>query len=107
LFISRGLFLYIYFIMPRPRSFRRIDFDPKVTIFKPQGVPLRMLEFVDLSHEELEVLRLKNILGLDQNTCAERMNTSQSTIQRILNSAYKKISLALINGKGIKIHLKD
>ena len=84
---------------------RRIDFNPEITVFKPQGVPLRMLEFIDLTHEELEVLRLKNILELDQNTCAERMNTSQSTIQRILNSAYKKISLALIEGQGIRIHL--
>jgi len=31
------------------------------------------------------------------------MNTSQSTFQRILSSAYKKISDALINGKAIKI----
>jgi len=31
------------------------------------------------------------------------MNTSQSTFQRILSSAYKKISGALIDGKAIKI----
>lgn len=92
--------------MPRPRGMRRIDFNPHVTIFKPQGVPLRMLEFVDLTHEELEVLRLKNVLNLDQKECAEKMNTSQSTIQRMLNSAYKKISLALINGYGIKIDIR-
>jgi len=31
------------------------------------------------------------------------MNTSQSTYQRILYSAYEKITDALINGKAIKI----
>lgn len=31
------------------------------------------------------------------------MNTSQSTFQRILSSAYKKIANALINGKAIQI----
>jgi len=31
------------------------------------------------------------------------MKTSQSTYQRILYSAYKKIADALINGKAIKI----
>jgi len=34
---------------------------------------------------------------------AKKMNTSTSTYQRILYSAYKKIADALINGKAIKI----
>jgi len=61
------------------------------------------LEVVELNHEEIEALRLKNIEKLDQNECAEKMNTSQSTFQRILSSAYKKISRALIQGKAILI----
>jgi predicted DNA-binding protein (UPF0251 family) len=67
-------------------------------------VPLRHLEVTELSHEELEALRLKNIKDLDQVDCARAMNTSQSTFQRILSSAYKKITDALVNGKAIKIH---
>ncbi len=78
-------------------------FKPNVTYFKPQGVPLRFLEVVKLTLEEVEALRLKNIEGLDQIECAKKMNTSQSTFQRILSSAYKKISVALINGKAIEI----
>jgi len=46
---------------------------------------------------------LKNIKGLDQIECAKLMRTSQSTFQRILLSAYKKITEALIKGKAIKI----
>jgi len=58
---------------------------------------------VELTTEEMEALRLKNVKGLDQEQAAKEMNTSQSTFQRILSSAYKKISDALINGKAIKI----
>lgn len=89
--------------MPRPRLCRRIRFNPQVVYFKPQGVPMRFLDEVELSFEELEALRLKNIKNLDQVECANEMKTSQSTFQRILSSAYKKISLALIKGQAIKI----
>ncbi|MBU0531620.1 DUF134 domain-containing protein [Patescibacteria group bacterium] len=89
--------------MPRPRLCRLVRFNPTVTYFKPQGVPMRQLKIVELSTEELEALRLKNIQNLDQNECANKMNTSQSTFQRILASAYQKTSEALIEGKAIKI----
>ena len=61
------------------------------------------IEGRELTNEELEALRLKNIKDLDQIECAKLMNTSQSTFQRILSSAYKKITEALIEGKAIKI----
>lgn len=64
---------------------------------------MRELEVVDLTHEEVEALRLKNSEELDQTEAAKRMNTSQSTYQRILSSAYKKITDAITNGKAIKI----
>lgn len=89
--------------MVRPRLCRRIRFRPNVTYFKPRGVPMRFLEVVELTTEEVEALRLKNIKDLDQIECAKLMKTSQSTLQRILSSAYKKITEALIKGKAIKI----
>ncbi|MFC1598496.1 DUF134 domain-containing protein [Patescibacteria group bacterium] len=89
--------------MPRPRLNRRIKFQPDITYFKPQGVPMRFLKVVEISQEEIEALRLKNIEGLDQKSAAKKMNTSQSTFQRILSSAYLKMSQALIKGKAIKI----
>jgi len=72
--------------MPRPRLCRRIRFNPNVTYFKPQGVPMRFLEVIELTTEEAEALRLKNIKDLDQKEAAQKMNTSQSTFQRILSS---------------------
>ncbi len=90
-------------IMPRPRLCRKIRFNPDVTYFKPKGVPMRFLEVEHLTLEEVEALRLKNVENLNQIECAKRMKTSQSTFQRILSSAYKKISKALIEGRAIEI----
>ena len=64
---------------------------------------MRFLEVVELTREEVEALRLKNVKDLDQIDAAKQMKTSQSTFQRILSSAYKKISKAIIEGKAIKI----
>ena len=89
--------------MPRPRKCRKITFDPSITYFKPQGVPMRDLEIVELTTEEMEAFRLRHVKDLEQLEAAEKMQTSQSTYQRILYSAYKKIADALVNGKAIKI----
>ncbi len=92
--------------MPRPKLKRRIKFDPNVTYFKPQGVPMRFLEMVEITSEEAEALRLKNDEDMDQEKAAQAMKTSRSTFQRILTSACKKVTDALIRGKAIKI-IKD
>ncbi|MFZ5559895.1 MAG: DUF134 domain-containing protein [Patescibacteria group bacterium] len=89
--------------MTRPRLCRRIRFNPRVSYYKPQGIPMRFLEVIELTREEAEALRLKNIKDLDQIEAAKQMKTSQSTFQRILSSAYKKISKAIIEGKAIRI----
>lgn len=89
--------------MPRPRMWRRVRFNPNVTYFKPQGVPLRMLDVVELTTEEMEAFRLRHLQDLDQQQAAEKMETSTSTYQRILYSASEKIADALVNGKAIKI----
>ncbi|MDD2681251.1 MAG: DUF134 domain-containing protein [Patescibacteria group bacterium] len=89
--------------MPRPRIYRKIEFSPETTYFKPQGIPMRSLQIVELSVEELEAYRLRYLNDLDQRAAANKMNVSTSTYQRIISSAYKKIADALINGKAIKI----
>jgi predicted DNA-binding protein (UPF0251 family) len=89
--------------MPRPRLCRKIEFNPNITYFKPQGVSMRELEIVELTAEEIEAYRLRHINDMEQQEAADKMHTSQSTYQRILYSAYKKIADALINGKAIKI----
>jgi predicted DNA-binding protein (UPF0251 family) len=89
--------------MVRPRKPRRIRFDPKAVYFKPRAVPLSMLDEIELTVDELEALRLCDFKGLDQITAAKKMKISQSTLQRILTSARKKVAEALVEGKAIKI----
>ncbi len=89
--------------MPRPRTCKEIGFNPIATFYKPQGVPLKQLKIMELNCEELECLRLKCVEGFDQTQSAKKMNTSQSTFQRILSSAQKKLSTAIVKGMAIKI----
>lgn len=65
---------------------------------------MRNLKVVELTHEEMEALRLKNMKKLSQTECASEMKTSQSTFQRILTSAECKVSTALVEGCAIRIH---
>jgi len=80
-----------------------VDFNPSVTYFKPQGIPMRDLEIIELTSEEMEAYRLRHINNLEQKEAANKMHTSQSTYQRILYLAYEKIADALVNGKAIKL----
>lgn len=89
--------------MGRPRRKRRIRFIPGVTYFKPVGVPLAYLEEVRLTIDELEALRLIDFDGKDQTKAAEKMNVSQSTVQRILSSARKKVAQGLVLGQAIRV----
>lgn len=89
--------------MVRPRLCRRVGFNPNITYFKPQGIPLRELEEIILAIEEYEAIRLKDLEGFDQEKCAKQMNISQPTFHRLILSARKKVSDAIVNGKAIKI----
>jgi len=75
--------------MSRHPKCRRVEFIPGATYFKPAGIPLRELEEVDMSVEEAEALRLKELEGLEQEQGAEKMNISRPTFQRVLASARK------------------
>jgi hypothetical protein len=89
--------------MPRRRKYRQIGFAPVVTYFKPRGIPLSSLQEVELTLDEIEAIRLVEVEDLDQIHSAQKMTISQSTLQRILAQAHKKIAQALIYGQAIKI----
>ena len=93
--------------MTRPKKKRVVRFDPKATYFKPRGVPLSEIEEVTLRIEEVEALRLADLENLSQTEAASEMEISQSTFHRIISSARKKISKALISGKAIKVEGGD
>lgn len=89
--------------MVRPKRFRCLQFNPEVLYFKPQGVPMSILEEEELFHDELEALKLHDVDELDQIEAAKKMQVSQPTFARILDKAYKKMAVAIIKGKAIKI----
>ena len=89
--------------MSRPVKWRRVALIPQISYFKPAGIPLRALEDVGLTVEEVEAIRLKDVEGLQQEECAQRMRISRPTFHRVLGSARRKIADALINGKAIRI----
>ena len=89
--------------MPRPTKCRRVAFMPIATHFKPAGIPLRALGEVQLSVEEVEAIRLKDLEELGQEAGAARMNVSRATFQRILAAGRQKVADAILNGKAIKI----
>lgn len=90
--------------MGRPRKMRVVGFAPEVTYFKPRAVPLRELEEVKITYDELETLRLSNLLKLSQLDAAKHMDVHQSTFQRTLTRAREKVTDALVNGKAIRIN---
>ncbi len=65
---------------------------------------MKTLEVVILTMEEMEALRLKDQNDFSQEKAAAEMGTSQSTFQRILTSARKKVAEALVEGKAIRIN---
>jgi len=89
--------------MPRPRIRRRVGWEPEAAYFKPRGIPVSRLEEEVLGIDELESLRLADLLGLYQEDAASRMNVSRQTFGRIVESARRKVADALVNGKALKI----
>ncbi len=89
--------------MPRPPKWRKISFLPNFTYFKPAGIPLKKMKEVHIEVEELEAIRLKDMEGLDQEECAQKMGISRATFHRIINSARSKIAGALVEGKAIRL----
>jgi len=89
--------------MPRPKKCRNVNQAPKARFFKPNGVPMRDLEIVKLSEEELEALRLINVEEMEQVEAAKLMNVSRPTFSRVLKKARKKVAKALVEGFAIEI----
>ena len=89
--------------MGRQPRWRRVDFTPQITYFKPPGIPLARLQEVRLSIEEVEAIRLKDLEELEQEECAQKMSISRTTFSRVLGSARQKIADALLNGKAMRI----
>jgi len=82
---------------------RRVSCLPKATYYKPIEVPLCDLEIINLSIEELEAIRLCDLLQVAQDEAADMMGISRKTFWNDLMKARFKVVDALVNGKAIQI----
>lgn len=74
---------------------------PPVRSFLPDGGPRTEATFLNL--EELEAVRLVDLLDLEQEEAAFYMGISRKALWNDLTSARKKIAMALVYGMGIRI----
>jgi predicted DNA-binding protein (UPF0251 family) len=93
--------------MPRPKKWRIVEIVPTEFYFVPQGKPMCELGEEVLKVEEIEAVRLKDLEDLNQDQCAEKMQVSRQTFQRILGQARTKIAGALIEGKALRVNGGD
>ncbi|HOA14423.1 MAG TPA: DUF134 domain-containing protein [Myxococcota bacterium] len=89
--------------MPRPQNCRRIGHVTREMRFKPAGVPCTEIDAVSMGFDELEAIRLTDLEGMYQEAAAERMGVSRPTLSRIIESARRKVALALVNGLELRI----
>jgi len=89
--------------MTRPNKIRKICLEPNTLFFKPRGLPLKQLEVIKLTLDELEAVRLCYHENFYQDEAAREMDISRQTLGRILNSANRKIADFLVNGRALKI----
>lgn len=89
--------------MPRTPKHRCCRSDASGRFYKPRGVPMRELECIKLELDEFEAMRLCDMDLLDQTEAGERMGVSRGTIQRLLESARKKLIQAIVEKHGFQI----
>ncbi len=73
--------------MGRNKKPRMVGHTPPAAVFKPAGVPARTLQWLRLTLDQYEALRLADYEGLSQEEVAERLGVSRPTVGRILESA--------------------
>lgn len=89
--------------MPRPYCRRRIGWLPGKWRFFPEGASPLASDSIILTLDEIEALRLADLLGLYQEEAAQHMGISRATFGRILESGRKKVAEALVSGKSLRI----
>lgn len=91
--------------MPRPRKCRKVCCLPRASEFVPVGC--RGAEPVVLTVDEYETIRLIDHEGFSQEECGTYMKVARTTVQQIYNTARKKLSSALVEGRPFKIEGGD
>lgn len=92
--------------MSRPIKCRKICHFPEVREFVPVH-PAKELDAVILSIDEYETIRLIDKEGLSQEQCSIFMQIARTSVQRIYESARKKLADSLVDGRPLCIQGGD
>ncbi|MEN6340981.1 MAG: DUF134 domain-containing protein [Methanospirillum sp.] len=87
----------------RPRMNRSIQSEGPLRCFAPQCKTAGDVEPVSLLPAEIEVLRLVDLEGLQQEEAATVLRISRKTLWRDLHEARRKVADALVNGRLIEM----
>lgn len=87
----------------RPKKTRWVKCLPGERCFRPKCKPMSKIEGIVLSIDEFEAMRLACLEEMKQIDAAKLMKISRPTFSRIVASACKKVTDALVNVKAIRI----
>lgn len=79
--------------MPRRKKCRWVNIE----------LPERKGGEIELTVDEIEAIRLADVEGMNQVEAAEIMGISQPTLHRILREARRKIGIAVLESRNVKI----
>ena len=92
--------------MPRPTKCRRVCHYPQTLEFRPT-VTDEALPPVILAVDEYEAIRLIDREGLSQEECSRRMQIARTTVQRVYETARRKLADAIVEGRALRIEGGD
>ncbi len=87
----------------RPRIRRIIEGPGESRCYEPRCCPGKEDAGISLKPEEIELIRLIDLEGLEQEEAAEKLGVSRKTAWRDLQETRAKIADALVNGKRIEM----
>lgn len=84
-------------------KWRKVCCLPDSSRFGPLDSPADTEDYVIMTVDEYETIRLIDLEGFRQEECATQMNVARSTVQGIYVEARKKLAESLVNGKVLLI----
>lgn len=98
--------------MPRPRKRRKVCCLPENNRFGPLNSTTDKKDYINMTVDEYETIRLIDLEGFNQEECSKQMNIARTTVQGIYIEARKKLADSLVNSKvliieGGEYHLCD
>ena len=85
----------------RREKLRRVGIIPEYRGFTPDG--LASGDAIEMTVDELEVLRLCDLEDLNQEAVAQQMGIARATVAAICSRAHRKVANALVNGRALII----